>query len=50
LTETTITSAVPAVAAPSVRPVAGTRIAEVHLYRHDLPVRDGPYRIASGDV
>lgn len=48
--ETTITRAVPAVAASSVRPVAGTRIAEVHLYRHDLPVRDGPYRIASGDV
>ncbi|MBV7378883.1 mandelate racemase/muconate lactonizing enzyme family protein [Maritimibacter dapengensis] len=26
------------------------RIAELHLFTHDLPVKDGPYRIASGDV
>lgn len=26
------------------------RIAEVHLFQFDLPVKDGPYRIASGDV
>ncbi len=48
--ETTITRAVPTLAAPSVHPAAGGRIAEVHLYLHDLPVKDGPYRIASGDV
>lgn len=37
-------------AAPSVRAAPGGRIAEVHLYLHELPVKHGPYRIASGDV
>ena len=26
------------------------RIAEIHLYQHDLPVKGGPYRIASSEV
>lgn len=26
------------------------RIAEVHLFQYDLPVKNGPYRIASGNV
>jgi len=26
------------------------RIAEIHLYQHDLPVKNGPYRIASSEV
>lgn len=26
------------------------RIAEVHLFQYELPVKNGPYRIASGDV
>lgn len=26
------------------------RIAEIHIYSHDLPVKNGPYRMASGDV
>lgn len=26
------------------------KIAEIHLYRHELPVKNGPFRIASGDV
>lgn len=25
-------------------------IAEIHLYQHDLPVKGGPYRIASSEV
>lgn len=26
------------------------KIAEIHIYSHDLPVKNGPYRMASGDV
>ena len=26
------------------------RIAEVHIYRHELPVHDGPYRLAQAEV
>lgn len=40
-----------AVEAPAIAPsVHPTRIAEVHIYQHELPVKDGPYRIASGAV
>lgn len=28
----------------------GLRIAEIYLYDHELPVKNGPYRMASGDV
>ncbi|MCT4684467.1 MAG: mandelate racemase/muconate lactonizing enzyme family protein [Roseicyclus sp.] len=48
--ETTITRGASVRSAPPIRSAAGGRIAEVHLYLHDLPVKDGPYRIASGDV
>ncbi|MEM9221199.1 MAG: mandelate racemase/muconate lactonizing enzyme family protein [Pseudomonadota bacterium] len=33
-----------------VRPSAAPRIGEIHLYRHELPVKDGPYRIASSSI
>ncbi len=26
------------------------RIAEIHVYRHDLPVLDGPYKLALAEV
>ncbi|CAL9373923.1 4-hydroxyproline betaine 2-epimerase [Streptomyces sp. enrichment culture] len=26
------------------------RIAEIHIYRHDLPVHDGPYKLAQAEV
>ena len=26
------------------------RIAEIHLFQYELPVTNGPYRIASGEV
>ncbi|MGJ8547758.1 MAG: hypothetical protein ACSHWZ_20130 [Sulfitobacter sp.] len=39
--------------APAIQtPASGSapRIVQIHLYQHELPIKDGPYRIASGDV
>lgn len=36
---------------PAIAPVRGApSIAEIHLFQFELPVKNGPYRIASGDV